>query len=332
MKHLYRYQLMITRYNSNTNHEKLKEIDDVASRNDAHHVHHVSNHKLDTKRQHNTRNNEEENKNENESIRVSGISGGRYKHMSFVEVDAACSNPNTAYNSNASTLSFYKELCQHQFDYFPNSINPDKNDDIKHKHDSMDEKGNGNGNQADSRAIYACSPLFNAVIDKGLVDALFCSSDKTKNKIPFVMYNMHKILKPGSTFIFLSFSHPKYLLGDTVVMSDLYNTCTDPTDTSDDSSEDKSTDQLQQQQMDTDTDLVPAQLNLWSHVEVCQLDTIFMYRFVKNNNEFEVAKHLTHHKKGGSSNRSRLCIMPAEEAREYRKRGLPSLRRPRRRH
>ena len=118
MKLLYWYRLTITRYNSNTNHENLKEIDDVASRNDAHHVHHVSNHKLDTKRQHNTRNNEEENKNENESIHLSGISGGRYKHMSFVELDAACSNPNTAYNFNVSIRSFYKELCQHQFDYF----------------------------------------------------------------------------------------------------------------------------------------------------------------------------------------------------------------------
>lgn len=64
------------------------------------------------------------------------------------------------------------------------------------------------------------SESIDAVVDKGLVDALFCSE---KHLIPQVMMNVHKSLKPKSNFVFFSFSQPEYLLKETVVFNSIWS-------------------------------------------------------------------------------------------------------------
>jgi hypothetical protein len=108
-----------------------------------------------------------------------------------------------------------------------------------------------------------CSSI-NAVIDKGLVDALFCSE---KSQIPKVMMNVHQCLKAGSVFIFFSFSRPEYLLKETMVMNNLWD-------------EEKHDDTRTIGKNSSVGHVL--QGRLWSEVNVCQLEKIFMYQFVKH--------------------------------------------------
>jgi hypothetical protein len=107
-----------------------------------------------------------------------------------------------------------------------------------------------------------CSSV-GAVIDKGLVDALFCSN---KSEIPKVMMNVHQCLRDSSVFIFFSFSRPEYLLKETLVMDNLW-----------DEEGKKNHDRMVGGQNASGRLLK----GLWSEIDVCQLENIFMYKFVK---------------------------------------------------
>mmetsp|Transcript_27063 Transcript_27063/g.79993 ORF Transcript_27063/g.79993 Transcript_27063/m.79993 type:complete len:289 (-) Transcript_27063:108-974(-) len=86
-----------------------------------------------------------------------------------------------------------------------------------------------------------------AVVDKGLVDAFFCS-DQPLGK---VMISMSRVLKPGGVFAFLSYSRPEFLLSQ--VMEDEHGKV-------------KGT-------------------RLWKDVQIRALDSILMYRFVKGKDQ-----------------------------------------------
>lgn len=49
-----------------------------------------------------------------------------------------------------------------------------------------------------------------AVIDKGLVDALFCADDY--KQVEGVVSSVHRVLKPGGIFLLLSLSQPEFLM------------------------------------------------------------------------------------------------------------------------
>lgn len=50
----------------------------------------------------------------------------------------------------------------------------------------------------------------NAVIDKGLVDALFCADDY--KQVEGVVSSVHRVLKPGGIFLLFSLSRPEFLM------------------------------------------------------------------------------------------------------------------------
>mmetsp|Transcript_6901 Transcript_6901/g.13004 ORF Transcript_6901/g.13004 Transcript_6901/m.13004 type:complete len:400 (+) Transcript_6901:319-1518(+) len=117
------------------------------------------------------------------------------------------------------------------------------------------------------------SSSMDAVIDKGLVDALFCSD---KRQIPKVMMNAHQCLKDNSVFIFFSFSRPEYLFKETLVHKD--NLWDDVKEKHDIAGARNSSGH--------------ALNGLWSEVDVCQMDKIFMYKFVKG---LDRNGHQAHH-------------------------------------
>ena len=92
-----------------------------------------------------------------------------------------------------------------------------------------------------------------AVVDKGLVDALFCA-DRPDMMVQ-IMNSVHHKLKLGRVFIFFSFSKPEYLLKHT------------------------------RKQQGTSQDILISQKHdddvKWQSVDVWELDQIFLYRFVK---------------------------------------------------
>lgn len=158
-------------------------------------------------------------------------------HMTIVEADA-CASPYSK-QSHAS-----KETI-------------DRNEDEGKDQDSVVESCNEFPFQSES---------IDAVVDKGLVDALFCSE---KHLIPRVMMNVHKSLKPKSSFIFFSFSQPEYLLKETVVFNSIW---------SQHKNESKSE--------ENKTIVSNSRLRLWEEIEVCKLKTIYMYRFAKGETEY----------------------------------------------
>lgn len=60
------------------------------------------------------------------------------------------------------------------------------------------------------------SALFDACLDKGLVDALWCSGEDSASQIELVAHSVAACLKPGGKFIFLSYSSPEVLQPFTV--------------------------------------------------------------------------------------------------------------------
>jgi len=123
-----------------------------------------------------------------------------------------------------------------------------------------------------------------AVVDKGLMDALFCSDKKL---MPRVMMNIHQSLKCGSVFMFFSFSRPEYLLKETVVRDTIWETDMNINGNDDNDNDDNDDDNERNSASNVNNDKDKARdrvLDLWSQVDVCELDTIFMYRFVKKIN------------------------------------------------
>jgi len=88
-----------------------------------------------------------------------------------------------------------------------------------------------------------------AVLDKGLMDALFCANQHSQ--MNSIMKSVNRSMKVGKAFSFFSFSRPEFLLQDTLTEA-----------------RDKSAD-----------------TNMWKHVEVRELERIFLYQFVKGGHE-----------------------------------------------
>lgn len=82
-----------------------------------------------------------------------------------------------------------------------------------------------------------------AVIDKGLVDPLFCAD--CYSQVEDVLKSVHRVLRPGGIFCLLSFSQPQHLL-PRLSVGDCDETCD------------------------------------WKDVQIRQLESILMYRFQKN--------------------------------------------------
>lgn len=100
-----------------------------------------------------------------------------------------------------------------------------------------------------------------SVVDKGLVDALFCANEPLGK----IMFSMSRVLKPGGVFAFLSFSRPEFLLkhvmeGDGKVRGPKF----------------------------------------WDNVEIRELDSILIYRFVKG---VDRPKHERAHTQRGHSSK-----------------------------
>lgn len=94
-----------------------------------------------------------------------------------------------------------------------------------------------------------CLTLFDnnidAVIDKGLMDALFCANEY--NQMNSIMNSVNRSLKAGKSFSFFSFSRPEFLLQDMLTHANNQN----------------------------------IDAKMWSHVEVREMERIFMYQFIK---------------------------------------------------
>eukprot|EP00979_Chaetoceros_neogracilis_P000472 scaffold108_cov157-Chaetoceros_neogracile.AAC.3 len=119
-----------------------------------------------------------------------------------------------------------------------------------------------------------------AVVDKGLIDAFFCSNKKL---IPRVMMNVHSSLRAGSVFMFFSFSRPEYLLKETITRDNVWQIGNIIGDDDDDDDNNK------QDNIESNNEsecALGSRLDLWSQVDVCELDRIFMYRFVKSDLKF----------------------------------------------
>lgn len=96
--------------------------------------------------------------------------------------------------------------------------------------------------------------IFDAVLDKGLVDALFCANEN--EQLRRVVKSAHRVLGKGKCFIFFSFSQPEFLLERSIA--------------------------------GTITKIVKGKQKGklksgggWSHMEVREMNGIYMYRFIK---------------------------------------------------
>lgn len=102
------------------------------------------------------------------------------------------------------------------------------------------------------------SNSIHAVIDKGLVDALFCSSSQQSPqdlKIQSIMEAVHRVLVPtGGIFTFLSYSQPQFLLQHTIARKI-------------------------SERNDNNTRIHDKKR--WKDIQVRKLPNIFMYRYVK---------------------------------------------------
>jgi ubiquinone/menaquinone biosynthesis C-methylase UbiE len=52
--------------------------------------------------------------------------------------------------------------------------------------------------------------MIDACIDKGLIDAVYCADEY--KQLPKILKSISRVLKPGGSFVFFSFSRPEYIL------------------------------------------------------------------------------------------------------------------------
>jgi hypothetical protein len=124
------------------------------------------------------------------------------------------------------------------------------------------------------------SNSIHAVIDKGLVDSLFCSSSQQSPqdpKIQSIMKSIHRVLVPtGGIFAFLSLSQPQFLLQHTI--------------------SGKTSERNDERTKIHDK-------NLWKGIQVRKLPTVFMYRYEKQQKQPKDQKlpPMPHGKRTGST-------------------------------
>ena len=102
-----------------------------------------------------------------------------------------------------------------------------------------------------------------ACLDKGLVDAIYCSDDF--DQCTSILASVHRVLQPGGILVVLSFSSPEFFL------SKILGTEIPPK-------------QQQQQRQHAMVDWRTRrnrELMVWESIEVQQLDKILLYRFQK---------------------------------------------------
>lgn len=111
-----------------------------------------------------------------------------------------------------------------------------------------------------------------AVVDKGMMDALFCAS--RPDILMQVMKSVNRVLIPGGIYGFFSFSRPEFLLKQLL----------EPIDGKDDEPEDVLLG-LKKRRWKKDT--MNANKALWRDVQVRALENILFYRFEKANGEVD---------------------------------------------
>ena len=52
--------------------------------------------------------------------------------------------------------------------------------------------------------------MIDACLDKGLMDAIFCAEDY--HQLNQIQQTIHRVLRPGGSFVFFSFSRPEFLI------------------------------------------------------------------------------------------------------------------------
>jgi ubiquinone/menaquinone biosynthesis C-methylase UbiE len=103
------------------------------------------------------------------------------------------------------------------------------------------------------------SGMVNACLDKGLMDAVYCADEY--EQCASILKSVHRVLKPGGTFIFLSFSRPEFLLPK-VAMAPSTGTMTTKS---------------RSHRRGGSGDANP----LWENIQVQELPQILLYRFQK---------------------------------------------------
>ena len=92
--------------------------------------------------------------------------------------------------------------------------------------------------------------MIDACLDKGLIDAIFCAEDY--NQLYSIQRNIYRVLRPGGTFVFFSYSRPEFLIPKLI---------------------------LHEQSISVK---IPRSTVPWTNIEVQQLPNILLYKLRKN--------------------------------------------------
>ena len=110
--------------------------------------------------------------------------------------------------------------------------------------------------QDDATVLSAFSDeTIHAVLDKGLMDAIFCADDL--DSCYKILTSVHRVLKPGACFVCLSFSRPEFLLNQVLLSNNKLSF------------------------IDTSKRRLQWFQSAWKDVQIRELDRIFLYRFQK---------------------------------------------------
>jgi ubiquinone/menaquinone biosynthesis C-methylase UbiE len=116
------------------------------------------------------------------------------------------------------------------------------------------EQGHMNFIQDDATELSAFrNGMIHACLDKGLIDAVYCADEY--DQCSTILKSVHRVLKPGGVFCFLSFTRPEFFLPN-VLLSEHYQRKTVP----------------------------------WDKIEIQVLPKIMLYRFQKSLKEEEDSK------------------------------------------
>jgi len=107
------------------------------------------------------------------------------------------------------------------------------------------QNGDMNFIQDDATELSAFRPnMIQSCLDKGLIDALFCADEY--DQCQRVLKSVHRVLKPGGTFLIWSFSQPDFLLPRIL-----------------------------------DTSSIKHTRNMWDEIQIHELPKILLYKFQK---------------------------------------------------
>lgn len=82
---------------------------------------------------------------------------------------------------------------------------------MSHRCHALIQNGHMNFVQDDACELSAFRDgMMQACLDKGLIDAIYCAEEY--DQLGKILKSMERVLKPGGSFVFLSFSRPEFLL------------------------------------------------------------------------------------------------------------------------